>query len=137
MQRSGPPDRYDWSGIRHSSENDRLSTWSDKDLVGSTPSSSSPSTHLQALANTAGFHFAFIKQGGISLYPALAQWVTDPEVLRILLSIGWISTPVASNTWRSSRSAAVRVSCAPTRRLRASPTCGGSRRVSSVGRAPP
>lgn len=135
MQRSGPPDRYDWSGIRHSSENDRLSTRSDKDLVGSTPSS--PSTHLQALANTAGFHFAFIEQGGISLYPALAQRVTDPEVLRILLSIGRLSTPVASNTWRSSRSAAVRVSCAPTRRLRASPTCGGSRRGSRVGRAPP
>ena len=46
------------------------------------------STHLQAIANTAGFHFAFIEQGGSSLYPALAQKVTDLEVLRILLSIG-------------------------------------------------
>ncbi len=47
-----------------------------------------PKDHIQAIANTAGFHFAFIEQGGTSLYPALAQRVTDPEVLRILLSIG-------------------------------------------------
>ncbi len=46
------------------------------------------STHLQAIANTAGFHFAMIEQGGTSLYPSLAQRVTHPEVLRILLSIG-------------------------------------------------
>ena len=44
--------------------------------------------HLQAIANTAGFHFAFIEQGGSSLYPALAQKVSNLEVLRILLSIG-------------------------------------------------
>jgi Ferritin-like domain len=44
--------------------------------------------HLQAIANTAGFHFAMIEQGGTSLYPSLAQRVTHPEVLRILLSIG-------------------------------------------------
>jgi hypothetical protein len=46
------------------------------------------SNHLQAIANTAGFHFAFIEQGGSSLYPTLAQKVTDIEVLRVLLSIG-------------------------------------------------
>ena len=44
--------------------------------------------HLQAIANTAGFHFCFIEQGGTSLYAQLAQRVTHPEVLRILLSIG-------------------------------------------------
>jgi hypothetical protein len=44
--------------------------------------------HLQAIANTAGFHFAFIEQGGTSLYAQLAQRVTHKEVLRILLSIG-------------------------------------------------
>jgi len=48
----------------------------------------SPDNHLQAIANTAGFHFAFIEQGGTSLYPSLAQRVTNREVLRILLSIG-------------------------------------------------
>ena len=47
-----------------------------------------PPDHLQAIANTAGFHFAFIEQGGTSLYAQLAQRVTHPEVLRILLSIG-------------------------------------------------
>jgi Ferritin-like domain len=44
----------------------------------------------QAIANTAGFHFAFIEQGGTSLYPMLAQRVTSAEVLRILLSIGGV-----------------------------------------------
>jgi hypothetical protein len=43
---------------------------------------------INAIAFTAGFHFCFIEQGGTSLYPALAQRVTDPEVLRIVLSIG-------------------------------------------------
>jgi hypothetical protein len=47
-----------------------------------------PPKHLQAIANTAAFHFATIEQGGTSLYPALAQRVTNVEVLRILLSIG-------------------------------------------------
>jgi hypothetical protein len=47
-----------------------------------------PAKHLQAIANTAGFHFGTIEQGGTSLYPSLAQRVSDPEVLRILLSIG-------------------------------------------------
>ncbi len=47
-----------------------------------------PANHIQAIANTAGFHFGFIEQGGTSLYPQLAQRVTHPEVLRILLSIG-------------------------------------------------
>ena len=48
----------------------------------------SPPDHLQAIANTAGFHFTFIEQGGTSLYAELAQRVTHSEVLRIMLSIG-------------------------------------------------
>jgi hypothetical protein len=47
-----------------------------------------PAKHLQAIANTAGFHFGTIEQGGTSLYPSLAQRVKDPEVLRVVLSIG-------------------------------------------------
>src|SRR5947209_8986085 len=47
-----------------------------------------PKKHIQAIANTAGFHFPFIEAGGTSLYPSLAQRVSNPEVLRILLSIG-------------------------------------------------
>jgi hypothetical protein len=43
---------------------------------------------LQAVAYTAGFHFAWIEQGGSSLYPQLAQRASNMEVLRILLSIG-------------------------------------------------
>jgi len=58
-----------------------------------------PSLHIQAIANTAGFHFAFIEQGGTSLYPSLAQRVTDPEVLRILLSIGPTET-AHFQTWQ-------------------------------------
>lgn len=46
------------------------------------------SDFLTAIAFTAGFHFAFIEQGGSSLYPQLAQRVRNVEVLRILLSIG-------------------------------------------------
>jgi hypothetical protein len=45
---------------------------------------------FQAIVNTAGFHFAFIEQGGSSLYPMLAQRVSSVEVLRILLSIGGV-----------------------------------------------
>jgi hypothetical protein len=45
---------------------------------------------FQAIVNTAGFHFAFIEQGGSSLYPSLAQRVSSMEVLRILLSIGGV-----------------------------------------------
>ena len=52
----------------------------------------------QLIANTAGFHFAFIEQGGTSLYAQLAQRVTSAEVLRILLSIG--GTEIAHfQTW--------------------------------------
>jgi hypothetical protein len=51
-----------------------------------------PPDHLQAIANTAGFHFAWVEQGGTSLYAALAQRVTHTEVLRILLSIGGSET---------------------------------------------
>ena len=43
---------------------------------------------LQAIANTAAFHFPTIEQGGNSLYPSLAQRVTHVEVLRVVLSIG-------------------------------------------------
>jgi hypothetical protein len=58
-----------------------------------------PADHLQAIANTAGFHFGFIEQGGTSLYPSLAQKVTNPEALRILLSIGPTET-MHFQTWQ-------------------------------------
>src|SRR5271156_1769160 len=44
--------------------------------------------HIQAIANVAAFHFGYIEQGGSSLYAAMSQKVTDPEVLQITLGIG-------------------------------------------------
>jgi hypothetical protein len=44
--------------------------------------------HIQAIANVAAFHFGYIEQGGSSLYAAMSQKVTDPEVLKITLGIG-------------------------------------------------
>jgi hypothetical protein len=56
-------------------------------------------THLQAIANTAAFHFASIEQAGSSLYPTLALKASNPEVLRILLSIGPSET-MHFQTWQ-------------------------------------
>jgi hypothetical protein len=53
---------------------------------------------LQAIANTAAFHFPTIEQGGNSLYPSMALRATHTEVLRILLSIGPTET-MHFQTW--------------------------------------
>src|SRR5438309_6557682 len=53
---------------------------------------------LQAIANTAGFHFPTIEQGGTTLYPAMAQRASNVEVLRILISIGPTET-MHFQTW--------------------------------------
>ena len=74
----------------------------DADTSGSSISNNNPasiSNHLQAIAFTAGFHFAFIEAGGTSLYPTLAQQVNNAEVLRILLSIGPAET-MHFQTWQ-------------------------------------
>jgi len=44
--------------------------------------------HIQAIADTAAFHFGTVEQGGTSLYASLAQKVNHPEVLLIVLGIG-------------------------------------------------
>jgi hypothetical protein len=54
------------------------------------PTNNTGAQRVQAIANTAGFHFAFIEQGGTSLYPTLALKASSEEVLRILLSIGGV-----------------------------------------------
>jgi hypothetical protein len=54
---------------------------------------------LQVIANTAGFHFATIEQGGNSLYPSMAQRASSVEVLRILISIGPTET-MHFQTWQ-------------------------------------
>jgi hypothetical protein len=43
---------------------------------------------IQVIANTAGFHFATIEQGGSSLYESLLTKANHPEVIRIIGSIG-------------------------------------------------
>src|SRR5262249_55985561 len=57
-----------------------------------------PADHIQAIANTAGFHMPTIEQGGNSLYPSMAQRATSVEVLRILISIGPTET-MHFQTW--------------------------------------
>src|ERR1700730_7146326 len=54
------------------------------------PTTNTGAQRVQAIANTAGFHFAFIEQGGTSLYPTLALKASSEVVLRILLSIGGV-----------------------------------------------
>jgi ferritin-like protein len=49
-------------------------------------------TRMQAIANTAGFHFAYIEQGGSSLYTTMALKASSLEVLRIIVAIGGVET---------------------------------------------
>jgi hypothetical protein len=61
----------------------------DADLNGTpNPAFNGASNHIQAIANVAAFHFGMIEQGGTSLYAAMSQKATDPEVLQITLGIG-------------------------------------------------
>lgn len=52
------------------------------------PSGNTAARRIQAIANVAALHFAFIEQGGSSLYSTMALKVTNLEVLRIVVSIG-------------------------------------------------
>jgi Ferritin-like domain len=52
------------------------------------PPKTAKQSRMQAIANSAGFHFAMIEQGGSSLYTTLSLQVTNVEVLRIVVSIG-------------------------------------------------
>jgi hypothetical protein len=63
-----------------------------------TDSDTTDANFLQAIANTAAFHFPTIEQGGNSLYPSMAQRATSVEVLRILISIGPTET-MHFQTW--------------------------------------
>jgi hypothetical protein len=64
-----------------------------------TDADTSDPNFLQAIANTAAFHFPTIEQGGSSLYPSLALRATSTEVLRILISIGPSET-MHFQTWQ-------------------------------------
>jgi len=69
------------------------------DLVADPSQQNGVGIRTQAIAFVAGFHFGFVEQGGSSLYPSLAQRVTNVEVLRVLLSIGPTET-AHFQTWQ-------------------------------------
>jgi hypothetical protein len=52
------------------------------------PPTNARQRRMQAIANTAGFHFAMIEQGGSSLYTSMTLKCSSVEVLRIVASIG-------------------------------------------------
>jgi hypothetical protein len=63
-----------------------------------TDADTSDPNFLQAIANTAAFHFPTIEQGGNSLYPSLALRANMTETLHILISIGPTET-MHFQTW--------------------------------------
>jgi hypothetical protein len=69
---------------------------SDKDTPPGTEQPVPPATEharrMQAIANTAGFHFAYIEQGGSSLYSTMALKASSLETLLIVVSIGGVET---------------------------------------------
>jgi hypothetical protein len=52
------------------------------------PPQTTAQKRMQAIANTAGFHFPFIEVGGSSLYTTMSLKASSLEVLRIVVSIG-------------------------------------------------
>jgi hypothetical protein len=59
---------------------------------GPIPPSDTQAQRMQAIANTAGFHFAYIEQGGSSLYSTMALKASSVETLLIIVSIGGVET---------------------------------------------
>src|SRR5271168_4239028 len=61
---------------------------SDRTAIPITDDDFNDPNRIQVIANTAAFHFGYIEQGGSSLYAAMSQKASDPEVLQITLGIG-------------------------------------------------
>jgi len=61
---------------------------SDRTAIPVTDDDFNNPNRIQVIANTAAFHFGYIEQGGSSLYAAMSQKVSDPEVLQVTLGIG-------------------------------------------------
>ena len=57
-------------------------------IAAPVPPTTRQESRMQAIANSAAFHFAMIEQGGSSLYTTLSLQVTSLDVLRIVVSIG-------------------------------------------------
>ncbi len=68
----------------------QLITITNRPAIPVTNADNGPANHIQAIANTAAFHFAMIEQGGSSLYTTMCLKVTSLEVLRIVVSIGGV-----------------------------------------------
>ncbi|HWX96289.1 MAG TPA: ferritin-like domain-containing protein [Solirubrobacteraceae bacterium] len=56
------------------------------------PPKTAHARRMQAIANTAGFHFGYIEQGGSSLYNIMALKASSLEALLIAVSIGGVET---------------------------------------------
>jgi hypothetical protein len=66
----------------------QLLTINNQPAIPSNKADENNPARIQAITNTAAFHFAFIEQGGSSLYTTLLQQVLSVEALRIVSSIG-------------------------------------------------
>ena len=68
----------------------------DEDTPPNTEQPNPPTTadarRMQAIANTAGFHFGYIEQGGSSLYSIMALKARSLQTLLIAVSIGGVET---------------------------------------------
>ena len=78
--------------IRHQPAIPRSDADTPPGLPAPVPPANAQERRMQAIANTAGFHFAYIEQGGSSLYSIMALKATSLEVLRIVVSIGGVET---------------------------------------------
>jgi hypothetical protein len=89
---------------------------SDADVPPNTPAPLPPTTpaerRIQVIACTAAFHFGFIESGGTSLYPTLAEKVTDPEVHFVVSSIG-PTEAMHFSTWQDDAGNAANAPVAP------------------------
>ena len=89
---------------------------SDADVPPNTPAPLPPTTpaerRIQAIACTAAFHFGFIESGGTSLYPTLAEKVTDPEVHFVVAAIG-PTEAMHFSTWQDDAGNAANAPVAP------------------------
>jgi hypothetical protein len=89
---------------------------SDTDTPPNMPAPLPPTTpaerRMQVIACTAAFHFAYIEEGGMSLYSTLAEKVTNLEVLRVVSSIG-PSEAMHFATWQDDAGNAATAPVAP------------------------
>jgi hypothetical protein len=89
---------------------------SDTDVPPNTPAPLPPTTpaerRIQVIACTAAFHFGFIESGGTSLYPTLAEKVSDPEVHFVVSSIG-PTEAMHFSTWQDDAGNAANAPVAP------------------------